>query len=320
MARTKAAKQAQNAAAPDLEAALAGWQKWLRQERRASAHTSESYLFDVQGLIGFAAAHHGGRVSLRTLGDMKLGDFRAWLAQLAGRGLSASSRARAVGGVRSLLRYLDSRGVLHNQAIELLRLPKTGQSVPRPVSEKEASDITAVAEALPHERWIGARDHALFILLYGAGLRISEALQLNCRDMKQGERLTVTGKGNKQRVVPLLPVVRAAIEAYRDAAPFAGKDADPLFIGARGERLHAGVAQRALRHVREMHGLPENVTPHALRHSFATHLLQGGADLRTLQELLGHASLSTTQMYTKVDAARLGSVYENAHPRAKQKR
>jgi integrase/recombinase XerC len=305
--------------AADLEAAMADWLTWLRRERRASPHTANSYLFDLQSLIAFASQHKGGQVNLRMLGDLSLSDFRAWLAQLAGRGQSAASRARAVGGVRSLLRFLDQKGILHNQAIELLQLPKTRQSLPRPVSEDEAQAITTSAEALPPEHWIGLRDHALFILLYGAGLRISEALQLDGRHLAQGDRLTVTGKGNKQRAVPLLPVIAQAIKTYLAAVPFVLQDHDPVFVGVRGERLHAGVAQRALRQVREMHGLPDNVTPHALRHSFATHLLQNGADLRTLQELLGHASLSTTQMYTKVDAAQMARVYESTHPRAKKR-
>lgn len=303
-------------AAPDVQDALKSWLVWLGEERRASKHTLSSYLFDVHGLIAFAAGHRGGAINLNTLGDLQLVDFRAWLAKLAADGLSAPSRARAVAGVRSFLHWLDRMGRVHNAAIDMVKLPKLNKRVPRPVTLDDAEDILDLAAATPEEPWIAARDRALFVLLYGAGLRIGEALQLNHADLDQGERVTVTGKGNKQRVVPLLPIVRAEINAYLKLKPFAIGKKDPVFIGHRGERLNPGVAQRQLRKVRSFLGLPASVTPHALRHSFATHLLAEGADLRSLQELLGHSSLSTTQMYTRIDATHLMQVYEKAHPRA----
>ncbi|MGE0109820.1 MAG: tyrosine-type recombinase/integrase, partial [Bdellovibrionales bacterium] len=194
-----------------------------------------------------------------------------------------------------------------------------GRRLPRPVSENDADEILETAFEAEEENWIALRDKALFTLLYGAGLRINEALSLKNKDILSQERITVTGKGNKQRVVPLIPIIGDALEAYREACPFKGDSDAPLFLGKRGKRLNAGVAQRQLRRIRTLLGLPDNVTPHALRHSFATHLLASGADLRTLQEILGHASLSTTQLYTQIEQSQLQETYRAAHPRAKRR-
>jgi integrase/recombinase XerC len=216
--------------------------------------------------------------------------------------------------VRSFYRYLNRTGKASNAAIGTVRTPKLPQAVPRPISADDASALIDAAPAQARVDWIGKRDRALFTLLYGCGLRIAEALALIRRDAPTGDTLVVTGKGRKQRMVPVLPEVRAAIVDYLVACPFTG---GALFVGARGDRLQPGVAQRAMRNLRRALGLPETATPHALRHSFATHLLEGGGDLRSIQELLGHASLSTTQRYTKIEAEKMLAAYEAAHPRAK---
>jgi integrase/recombinase XerC len=251
------------------------------------------------------------------LAALSLADFRAWLAHSASADIGAASRARAVAGVRNFFHWLDRSGQLHNPAIDLIKMPKVSRRLPRPVTESQARDIVSQSKDAPHESWTGLRDEALFTLLYGAGLRIGEALSLTRDDLMRGDRITVTGKGNKQRNVPVLPIIRATVEKYLASCPYALKPNKPVFIGARGEKLNPAVAQRNLRGVRRQLGLPDSVTPHALRHSFATHLLASGADLRSLQELLGHSSLSTTQLYTQVDAQQLSATYRAAHPRAK---
>ena len=306
--------------ADDLINAVAKWQGWLRFEKRAAANTIAAYQFDLDNLFRFVRLHRARQVNLTLLSELTLGDFRAWLAHNAGEDRQAASRARAVAGVRSFFRWLDRSGQLHNNAIELLKLPKMQRRLPRPVSEADAQDIVGLAKNAVEENWVGLRDEALFTLLYGAGLRIGEALGLTHADLAGGDRLIVTGKGNKQRAVPVLPIVREALEKYIKACPYPAGDKDPVFVGVRGEQLNPAIAQRHLRVLRRQLGLPDTVTPHALRHSFATHLLTSGADLRSLQELLGHSSLSTTQLYTKVDAGQLAKAYQAAHPRAHLKR
>jgi integrase/recombinase XerC len=303
--------------AEDVQDAVRMWDAWLTTERRASRHTVASYRFDLANFFGFLSGYRGGKASLATLAAVTLTDFRAWLAHNAGEGQEAATRAREVAGVRNFFRWLDRTGRLHNAAIGLLKTPKTRRRLPRPVSEVSAGDIVALAKNTQEEGWLGLRDEALFTLLYGAGLRLGEALGLRRDDLAQQDRLTVVGKGNKQRIVPLLPIVLESIERYLAACPYPVAGKDFIFVGARGEVLNPGVAQRQLRRLRRDLNLPDNVTPHALRHSFATHLLASGADLRSLQELLGHSSLSTTQLYTQVDAGHLADVYRAAHPRAK---
>ena len=303
--------------AADARQALLEWVEWLTSERRAAAHTVAAYERDIAQFIAFAAEHGGGDVSINKLSALELSDFRSWLSWLAGRGLTASSRARAVAALRGWLRWMDRSGRMHNDAINLLRLPKVVRRMPRPVTADEAEALTDAAAIQDMEPWLAARDEALLLLLYGAGLRLGEALSLDHRDLEATERLVVRGKGNKERVVPVLPVVREAIMAYIKTKPYAVAPDTPVFIGARGKRLNPGVAERQMRQLRQQLGLPDTATPHALRHSFATHLLAGGADLRTLQELLGHASLTTTQVYTKIEHSQLERVYLNAHPRAK---
>ncbi|MDE2029643.1 MAG: tyrosine recombinase XerC [Alphaproteobacteria bacterium] len=304
--------------ADDLIDAAARWRDWLQNEKRVADKTVAAYGLDLQNLFRFLVAHRARQLKLSALADVSLADFRAWLAHNAAENIGAASRARAVAGVRNFFHWLDRSGQMHNPAIDALKLPKTARRLPRPVTEAQAQDIVAGAAGAAQDEWIGLRDAALFTLLYGAGLRLGEALGLTRGELLRGDRVTVTGKGNKQRSVPILPAIRAAVEAYLAACPYALKDKDAVFVGARGEVLNPAVAQRALRALRRQLGLPDNVTPHALRHSFATHLLADGADLRSLQELLGHSSLSTTQLYTQVDAQQLSSVYRATHPRAKE--
>lgn len=304
-------------AAPDVIEALGAWRRWLESERHASRHTVAAYLGDVAVFLEFLTGYHGRPPGLNDLGDTSLADFRAWLTRRAADGLGIASRARALAGVRNLFRWLDRSGRLHNPAIGLLRTPRQRRPVPRPLTVADAAGMLDTAEAAPEAPWIGARDRALFTLLYGCGLRIDEALSLNRGEAPLGDTLIVTGKGNKQRMVPVLPVVGAALRAYLDACPYPLGSDEALFVGVRGGRLNPGVAQRQMRHLRALLGLPDTATPHALRHSFASHLLADGADLRAIQDLLGHASLSSTQRYTDVDADRMMEIYDSAHPRAR---
>jgi integrase/recombinase XerC len=303
--------------ADDVIEAVAKWQSWLRFEKRAPKNTLESYQFDLDNLFHFLTAHRARQINLGMLSALTLGDFRGWLAYNATENRQATSRARAVAGVRNFFRWLDRSGILHNSAIELLKLPKSARRLPRPVTEIEAQDIVALAKNVSEENWVGLRDEALFTLLYGAGLRIGEALALTHADLAHKDRLTVTGKGNRQRNVPVLPIVRDSLERYLNICPYPAEPKGALFVGTRGEKLNPAVAQRHLRALRRQLNLPDSVTPHVLRHSFATHMLASGADLRSLQELLGHSSLSTTQLYTQVDAQQLAKAYKAAHPRAR---
>lgn len=303
--------------APDLESAVRDWRQWLVAERRSAAHTVEAYQSDLFGFFRFMNEYRGKVIKLSMLADYSLTDFRAWLAHLAHENIQAASRARALAGVRSFFRWLDRSGRLHNAAIDLLRAPKTPKRLPRPLSENDAQEVVALAKNVPEQTWVGLRDEALFTLLYGAGLRISEALELRHCDLGHQDRLTVTGKGNKQRSVPLLPIIQEKLTQYLEACPYPARASDPVFVGARGDRLNPAIAQKQLRRLRKDLNLPDTVTPHALRHSFATHLLASGADLRSLQELLGHSSLSTTQLYTRIESVQLAQTYRDAHPRAK---
>ena len=302
---------------PDLESALANWKQWLVAEKRAAAHTVAAYESDLHQFFTFLATYRGGSIRLAMLASLTLTDFRSWLAEMAHENIGAASRARALAGVRNFFRWLDRTGRLHNASIDLLRAPKTPKRLPRPLSEANAQDVVALAKNVPETAWIGLRDQALFTLLYAAGLRISEALSLRHGDLVQKDRIVVTGKGNKQRSVPVLPIVQETLAAYLEACPYKAAGKDPIFVGVRGDVLNAGVAQRQLRKLRRDLNLPETVTPHALRHSFATHLLASGADLRSLQELLGHSSLSTTQLYTRIESIQLAETYRATHPRAR---
>ncbi len=305
-------------AAPDLQAALRDWQDWMAYERRASVHTRAAYTRDLAAFLAFLTEHLGALPTLGALEALGPADFRAWLAARARRGLARSSTARARAVVRNLFGWLQRRGLAENPALAAVSTLRVPRSVPRALGPEEAIEaLDAVAE-LSREPWTGTRDTAVLLLLYGCGLRIGEALGLARGEAPAPgqEALTVTGKGGKQRHVPLLPVVTEAVQAYLAACPHALPAAGPLFVGTRGGPLGARRIQERMAQLRVLLGLPESATPHALRHSFATHLLAGGGDLRAIQELLGHASLSTTQRYTEVDIAALLSVYQRAHPRA----
>lgn len=279
----------------------------LARDRRRSGHTVRAYAATAERLIAFLQGHWGGAVDGGRLGRITAADLRAFLARRREDGLGNASAARELSAVRA---FLDFAGV----EAPRLRGPRTGKTVPRPISPDDAVALAGDVADFAAEPWIGARDWAVLLLLYGAGLRIGEALALTGAVLPLGATLVVTGKRDKTRVVPLLPPVRAAIEAYVAQQPWGTARDAPLFRGAKGGPLAAGVVRRAVQAARGRLGLGDRTTPHALRHSFATHLLGRGADLRSLQALLGHASLSSTQIYTAVDAAHLLDVYRNAHP------
>ena len=314
------ARQIDFLAAADARAAIADWQTWLADERRVSPHTLDAYSRDLAAFLAFLAEHIGGAAGLNDLGDLTARDIRAWLARRAGDGIGRTSNARAMSSLRNFFRFLDRSGRVHNAAVTHIRVPsdRLPRAVPKALSVGDAEDAIDAIGELSETDWIAKRDVALLTLLYGCGLRLGEALGLRLRDAPKGESMVVTGKGDKDRVVPVLPVVRAAIADYVAACPHPRDGDGPLFVGARGGPLNPGVVQRQVRKLRALLGLPETATPHALRHSFATHLLAEGGDLRTIQELLGHASLSTTQRYTAVDIERLAKVYRDAHPRARR--
>jgi len=306
-------------AEPGVLSAIDNWRDWLIHERRCSGHTLDGYNRDLGFFLTFLNNHLGFPPGLGDLEKLKTSDFRSFLARRTADGLSRASMARGLSTVRNFFRFLERRNLARNGAIGGIRTPKTPKSIPKALTQEDALEAVAAIDEISQEPWIGKRDVALMTLLYGCGLRISEALELSRHEAPSGTTIMITGKGNKQRLVPLLPAVIKAIEDYIEACPYPLSPDGPLFIGARGKRLNAGVFQKQVRNLRHYLGLPETATPHALRHSFATHLLSGGGDLRTIQELLGHASLSTTQRYTEVDNARLSAVYSQAHPRARQR-
>lgn len=307
-------------AADDVKQAVGSWIIWLRDERRVAALTLEAYSRDLVDFLAFTAEHLGAPPNLSELAALAKADFRAWMAARARRQLQASSTARALSAVKGFYRHAIKRGLISETGITALRTPKLPRSLPKPLNAGEALEAVEAIGDQARDDWIGKRDIAVLTLLYGCGLRISEALGLKRGDIPGGGTamplLRITGKGNKTRMVPLLPVVIEAVQAYLAVCPFKGDARDPLFYGARGGPLQPRLIQGAMQLLRARLGLPETATPHALRHSFATHLLAGGGDLRAIQELLGHASLSTTQRYTEVDAAQLLAVYNAAHPRA----
>jgi integrase/recombinase XerC len=302
--------------APSPARALAArWRDHLLAERRRSPHTARAYVATAHRLIDFLEAHLAGPVSPSALHALEAADLRAYLAARRGEGLGNSSAARELSAARAFLAFAAAEAGAE-AILAKVRAPRTKRPVPRPIAPADVLDLAAEVDGNATAAWMGARDFALLLLLYGAGLRIAEALALTGAALPLGETLTVTGKRAKTRTVPLLPQLRQAIERYIDLCPYPPDRRAPLFRGARGGPLHPELVRRAVRQARRALGLGERTTPHALRHSFATHLLGRGADLRALQELLGHASLSSTQIYTQVDAAHLLDVYRAAHPRA----
>ncbi len=303
--------------APDLAERLAQWQDYLRYEKHVSKHTFRAYCGDVSHFVGFLNSYLGTEPGIADISAFDVRGFRAWMSDKAHQGqTSNASRARSLSGVKNFLSWMDKQGIMHNAAISIIRQPKLAHKLPRPLQEKQAFDVLLKAPDDIKLDWVGLRNRALFTMLYGCGLRIDEALSLNYGDMPRDGVLTVMGKGRKERRIPVLDVVAKALRDYVALCPFSDEDSAPIFVGVRGGRLNQGVAQKDMRNLRRALGLPETATPHALRHSFATHLLQEGANLREIQELLGHVSLNTTQRYTEVDMKKMMQVHKDCHPRS----
>ena len=285
------------------------WLTWLESERRYGANTLAAYESDLDDYLVYAGGDAGSAPPDRRR-------FRGWLADMAGRGLARTTVARRVSALRSFYRFCGRTGRIDINDLSWLRAPRPPKSVPTPVSEEDARALLAAIFRRRGDDWAKQRDFALLMMLYGSGLRISEALELTRRDVPLGDWLRITGKGGKIREVPVLPAIAEAVAAYVGACPFDGGPGTPLFVSARGNAFGARAAQRLVESLRLELSLPAHVTPHALRHAFATHLLGNGADLRAIQELLGHASLSTTQRYTNVDEAHLLRLHRETHPRS----
>lgn len=304
------------ALSPGLRDALAAWLAHQRALDGAAENTIAAYNADVAGFLAFQAEHFGEALGTAALARITIADMRAWMAHERGRGLSARSLARALSAVRSFARWLGARDGFEPTAILAARSPKFQPKLPRPLTPDAARDMIDTVGTQASAPWIAARDMAVITLLYGCGLRISEALGLTGADHPLSDALRIRGKGGKERMVPVIAPARAAVAAYVAACPWPVVRDQALFRGARGGPLNPRMIARTMEQARMQLGLPASATPHAMRHSFATHLLNAGGDLRAIQELLGHASLSTTQAYTAVDTARLLEVYDKAHPRA----
>jgi integrase/recombinase XerC len=307
-------------AAPDLAAAVAAWLSHLAHERRVSAHTLDAYSRDARQFLAFLHDRFGAGPCVADFTDCGPADLRAFLAARRAEGVDARSLQRAISALRSLARHIARETGRTAAALGALRTPKAARRLPRPLAASDARAVTTTAprEGEAREPWVLARDAAVLALCYGAGLRISEALSIRRAAAPVGETdaVAIVGKGQKPRSAPIIAPVRKAVEDYLDLCPYALKPDGPLFVGAKGGPLSPRIVQLAMARMRGALGLPDSATPHALRHSFATHLLARGGDLRTIQDLLGHASLSTTQVYTGVDSARLLAAYRSAHPRA----
>jgi integrase/recombinase XerC len=298
-----------------VSAQIAAWQRELGAVRRLAPLTLEAYLRDLGQFITFLSAHTGGEVHLATLKDLRAADIRAFLASRRNEGVNSRSLARALSALKSFFTFLERQGVVSTEALNTIRTPKQPKSLPKALTVLEAKATIKTTDELEEKPWVAARDMAVISLCYGAGLRISEALALTRADL-EASTLRVTGKGGRTRLVPLIAPVRQAIDTYLDLTPFRPAADEPIFRGEKGGVLSPRIIQLRMQQLRGALGLPPSATPHALRHSFATHLLGRGGDLRMIQELLGHASLSTTQLYTAVDTDRLLESYRAAHPRA----
>ena len=306
---------------PEISDLTRQFLRYLNAERGLASKTLEAYERDMRQFLLFLSSYHGESVTLAMLAQMDVRGFRSFLAKRRENGASSRSLARQLSALRSFYRFLNQRKILENQAVLAVQMPKIPHSVPKPLSETKANNVMSGADLVQRDGadpWVLARDSAVLLLLYGSGLRISEALNLNRADAptRAKDVLRIKGKGGKERVVPVLPVAIDAISHYLDQCPHGIEPKDPLFYGERGKRLNARNIQLVMQRLRGALGLADTATPHALRHSFATHLLGNGGDLREIQELLGHASLSTTQIYTQVDKKHLLKTYKGAHPRA----
>lgn len=302
---------------PALMAERQGWLAALAEERRLSDNTLEAYERDTRQFLAFLTGHLAAPARLKDIGNLRPADLRGFLAARRRDGAGARTLGRGLAGLRSFLRHLERKGLANAAGASAVRSPKQPKSLPKPLSDRQAIAVVDAHEQLAEEPWIRSRNAAVLTLLYGCGLRISEALALTPTDFSGAPTsLRIKGKGDKTRIVPLIAPALAGVEDYTKLCPFPLTQEKPLFRGARGGPLQPAIIQREMQKLRGALGLPDSATPHALRHSFATHLLAGGGDLRTIQELLGHASLSTTQVYTGVDSARLLEIYDRAHPRA----
>ena len=296
-----------------------GWQDWLSNERRLSGNTRTAYLNDVETFFCFLSKHIGSSISMVNLHQLSITDLRSFLTHRKRSGLSNTSMARNVSSIRSFFYFLNKFGHLQNEAINLLTSPKIPQAIPKALDKAEAFSLLETSSSTAMQPWVKSRDKAIFSLMYGCGLRIGEIIALNGSDIPLSDAIIVNGKGNKQRLVPVIPIIRHNVADYMSLCPFTISKNGPAFFGVRGNRLNPGVVQRSMRAIRGSLGLPATATPHSLRHSFGTHLLMNGGDLRSIQELLGHASLSTTQRYTAIDTNYLKEVHQKFHPRAELK-
>lgn len=299
-------------ASREIKQLIAQWQSWLLNERRYSPHTLDAYSRDLSGFFDFAAEHLGKVPETADLAKLEVRDFRAYLSQRAARHIDKSSLARELSTLKNFFKWLARYDILRNPALSVIRTPRRAKVLPKALEVNDTFNVIDEAQNLASNSWQGLRDMAIFTLLYGCGLRISEALSLNVGDIGNNDFLRIKGKGNKERIVPLLPVVVENINKYLAECSYQPKQGEPLFLGARGDRLVPRIIQRQMQKIRAYLGLPDNLTPHALRHSFATHLLAEGTDLRSIQELLGHASLTTTQRYTDVQIETLKKEYDKA--------
>ncbi len=302
---------------PAARDALQGWLAAQRALRGASDNTIEAYGRDVAGFLGFMTEHHGEAEGLGALSRIDISDMRSWMAFTRSQDVGPRSLARKLSAVKTFYRWLSEREGFAPTAVLAIRAPKFQRKLPRPLSPEAANEVIETLDLQSQTPWIAARDQAVVTLLYGCGLRISEALGLTGADLPIGAALRIIGKGDKERIVPVIDPARAAVERYVRMCPFDVSRDGPLFRGVRGGKLGPRAIQKVIESTRARLGLPATATPHAMRHSFATHLLNAGGDLRAIQELLGHASLSTTQAYTGVDTARLMEVYARAHPQAR---
>ena len=299
--------------AASVLALINDWQLWLAKERGYSAHTIESYARDLSFFFCFWQEYLGYSPDISALQSIDVRTFRAFLSRQNQRHLSKSSLARELSSLKSFFHWLNRNHLIDNTAITIISSPKKDKILPKALDVDQTLNLLDAAADFTKDKWQGLRDVAILTILYGCGLRISEALSLNIGDINHNDFLKIRGKGNKERLVPILPIVKDKIAAYLEACPYNQQSGDALFLGARGERISPRIVQRTLEKIRSYLGLPDTLTPHALRHSFATHLLAQGTDLRSIQELLGHASLSTTQRYTNVEIEHLKEEYNKAH-------
>ena len=298
-----------------VEQAWTEWLSELKHRKGYSMHTLDAYRRDVVAFLDFIGHHMGKPATMTMLAKLSLSDFRSWISAQHMDGKTATSIARSLSALKEWFRFLERHYQMAQSPIYQLRAPKAGKKLPKALAIGQASQALDHMDQLHSEPWLAKRDTALLLLIYATGLRISEALSITLKQSKQ-EHLVIKGKGNKERVVPMLPIITSTLAEYVTLCPYHLTPDEKMFLGAKGKPLQPAVFQRQLKKLRDWLGLPESTTPHAFRHSFATHLLSGGADLRTIQELLGHASLSTTQRYTAVDEQRLMDAFKSAHPRA----